>query len=76
MGEGVYQIQDKELKELEEKVNEIGKVIRGLITEIHYTLYKIRRILEEENMLSYEDYYDIRESLDKMTELAHKLDKF
>ena len=75
MGEGVYQIQDKELKELEEKIDEIGKVIRGLIGEVRYISTRVLRVLEDQKMLSYHDSYCIRVSLDELLELEDKLDK-
>jgi len=67
-------IHRKDLEELWKTTRELNKAIRRLITEVHYTLNRIREILEEKYMLSYDDSYDIRESLDLMIRLLHELE--
>jgi len=64
----------KDLEELWKTTRELNKAIRRLITEVHYTLNRIREVLEEKYMLSYDDSYDIRESLDLMIRLLHELE--
>ena len=67
-------IHRNDLEELWKTTRELNKAIRRLITEVHYTLNRIREILEEKYMLSYDDSYDIRESLDLMIRLLHELE--
>ena len=74
MGREVDVIHRKDLEELWKTTRELNKAIRRLITEVHYTLNRIREILEEKYMLSYDDSYDIRESLDLMIRLLHELE--
>ena len=64
----------KDLEELWKTTRELNKAIRRLITEVHYTLNRIREVLEDKHMLSYDDSYDIRESLDLMIRLLHELE--
>ena len=75
MGREVSEIQYKDLEELDKKIDEIGKVIRGLIGEVRYISTRVLRVLEDQKMLSYHDSYCIRVSLDELLELEDKLDK-
>ena len=75
MGREVNVIYRKDLEELQKKIDEIGKVIRGLIGETRYIFTRILRVLEDQKMLSYHDSYCIRVSLDELLELEDKLDK-
>ena len=74
MGE-IDRILDRKAEEVLEKVRKISLTVKELATEVHYILYRIRRVLEDEKILSYEDYYDIRESLDRLVELSHRLEE-
>ena len=69
------EIKYKDLEELDKKIDEIGKVIRGLIGEVRYISTRVLRVLEDQKMLSYHDSYYIRVSLDELLELEDKLDK-
>ena len=75
MGREVDVIHRNDLEELDKKIDEIGKVIRGLIGEVRYISTRVLRVLEDQKMLSYHDSYCIRVSLDELLELEDKLDK-
>ena len=64
----------KGLEELNNEIYVIKSVIQDLMREINYALRIIRRALESENMLSYEQSYDLRKTQEEITKLARELE--
>ena len=65
----------KGLEELNNEIYVIKSVIQDLMREINYALRIIRRALESENMLSYEQSYDLRKTQEEIAELYRELER-
>ena len=58
-----------------ERVRKAISIVFDMMGEISYALLIIRRALEEKNVLSYEDSYELRRAKEKIADLAKELDE-
>ena len=58
-----------------ERIRKAIDIVFDMVGEISYALLIIRRTLEEKNLLSYEDSYELRRAKEKIADLAKELEE-
>ena len=62
------------IEELEKRIRRLEDTVRELAARVNYAVYKIRKTLEAEQLIDYEDSYDLRRLGEEFKDLQEKLE--